>query len=92
MKSSLSITQLKEFISRFLHRFHVILFVVLVVGGLSLVTAFLNQAITKPSSDVTDSTEQPFDKETMEKINNLHTTNEQTSLNPPNGRINPFLP
>lgn len=88
----MTLTQFAQAFSQFLHRFHVILFVVLVVGGLSLVTLFLNVAITKPASDVPSTSEQPFDEATMTKIENLRTTSDQSDLTPPPGRINPFIP
>ena len=88
---SMTLTQFGELASRFLHRFHVIMFVVLVVGGLSLVTLFLNQAITKPASDLTTPGNQSFDEATMKKINNLRTTNDQANLTLPAGRSNPFV-
>lgn len=87
---SLNLNQLTQMVSRFLHRFHVILFVVFVVGGLSLVTLFLNQAITKQGSAEPTTTEQPFDDATMTRIEGLRSTSEQSNLTPPSGRINPF--
>lgn len=87
---SLTVSQLGQMLSQFLHRFHIILFVVLVVGGLSLVTLFLNQAISKPASDLTPSSTQSFDQATMTKIKNLRTTNDQSNLTLPPGRIDPF--
>ncbi|MEO5949528.1 MAG: hypothetical protein ABIP74_03920 [Candidatus Saccharimonas sp.] len=87
---SLSFSQLSRMISHFLHRFHVILFVVFVVGGLSLVTLFLGQTITKQDDGVAGTIEQPFDASTMSRIENLRTTSDQSNLNPPSGRTNPF--
>lgn len=88
---SLNFSQLTRAVSTFLHRFHITLFVVFVVGGLSLVTSFLNQAITKQDSNISaPSQEPPFDEPTMDKISNLRASSEHSDLQLPNGRINPF--
>lgn len=88
---SLNMSQLARAITTFLHRFHVTLFVVFVIGGLSLVTLFLNQAITKQADDISTSTQEPpFDQSTMDKISNLHTTSDRSELQFPSGRVDPF--
>jgi len=87
---SLNFTQLNLMVSRFLHRFHVILFVVFVIGGLSLVTLFLSLAITKQDATTSSTVDHPFDSVTMSKIENLRTTSDQSNLSPPSGRTNPF--
>jgi len=87
---SLSFAQLNRMASQFLHRFHVILFVVFVIGGLSLATLFLSQAITKQGTVAPTASDPPFDTATMLKIENLRTTSDQSNLNPPSGRTNPF--
>ena len=87
----LDTSQFTLMISRFLHRFHITLFVVLVVGGLSVATLLLNKAITAQSDTVTEPAQAPFDEKTMTRIENLRTTNEQTNLVlPPTGRTDPF--
>ena len=47
MKADLSLPQLTAAMSRFLHRYHVVIFVLTVVGGLALANFMLNQAINK---------------------------------------------
>lgn len=89
MKSS-ALTPLIRAVSRFLHRFHLTLFVVFVLGGLSLVTLFLNHAIAKDDSSIAPPGQQPFDSATMKKIDELHTSSEQTDLTFPAGRTSPF--
>ena len=89
MKFDLS--EVTRVISRFLHRFHVTLFVVLVVGGLSVATLLLNKAITAQASNPNGPTEEAFDENTMTRIKNLRTTDEQTNLVlPDTGRTDPF--
>jgi len=87
---SLSFAQLNHLISQFLHRFHVILFVVFVIGGLSLVTLFLGQAITAQGTPPPTAGDPPFDTATMSKIENLRTTTDTSNLILPNGRTNPL--
>lgn len=89
-----SFTYLKTIISNFLHRFHVTIFVILFVGGLSLVTLFLQQviAIVPPSASSGIDSESTFDETTMARIKSLHTTTDQSTLILPNGRTNPFTP
>lgn len=87
----LDFSQLSHVVSRFLHRFHITLFVVLVVGGLSVATLMLNKAITMQANDLPATPSQGFDESTMTKIQNLHTTTDQTNLDlPDTGRTNPF--
>jgi len=87
---SLNLSQLTRAISTFLHRFHITLFMVFVIGGLSLVTSFLNQAITKQDSGISAPSQEPFDKPTMDKISNLRESSQRSDLQLPNGRANPF--
>ena len=87
----LDLSQVTLVVSRFLHRFHITLFVVLVVGGLSIATLLLNKSITTQADSTSGPTEQAFDEKTMTRIKNLRTTNEQTNLVlPDTGRTDPF--
>ena len=87
----LDISDITRVISRFLHRFHVTLFVVLIVGGLSVATLLLNKAITTQADTVAEPSQQAFDEKTMTRIQNLHTTDDQTKLVlPAAGRTDPF--
>lgn len=90
--NNLNLSTITHTISQFMHRFHVTIFVVFVVGGLSLATLFLQQVITAPpqaDTGVSDSAS-TFDDATMGRISNLHTTDDKSSLTLPHGRINPF--
>lgn len=79
---------------RFLHRYHLTIFVVLVLGGLALVILSVDQTVTSastiPTSSTTSSTDIPaFDKATMQKIDALQPSGTPTPLNL-SGRYNPF--
>ncbi len=92
MKSDLSLPQLTSSLSRFLHRYHVVLFVLTVVGGLALANFMINQAINEKPIDQPQAVSSSFDKETMDKINQLNESSSQTTdFVLPSGRINPFI-
>jgi hypothetical protein len=93
--STPTLSHITHAVSQFMHRFHVTIFVVFVVGGLSLATLFLQRVITAtPQADAgTTGSASTFSKsemDTMERIRNLHTTDDKSSLTLPSGRINPF--
>lgn len=76
-----------------LRRYHIIIFTIIVVGGLGfaiyLLNGIVNQPIATTSTSVTSST---FDKATIEKIQKLRTTNEPPMpLDTSKGRVNPFV-
>lgn len=90
--SSLSLSQLSAMLVHFLHRYHVLLFVLTAVGGLSIATFLINQTINTPSESTIQSGTQTFDKETMEKVKSLRKPTEAPApLELPAGRINPFI-
>lgn len=92
MQQSLNLHQIQQSLSHFLHRYHVLVFVFTVIGGLSLATFMINQAINTPSTQSTTAeTTGNFDKATMEKIKALRKTDEAPKqLVLPTGRANPF--
>ena len=92
MKTDLSLHQLTVAISRFLHRYHVVLFVLTVIGGLAAANFMINQAINEKPIDQPQTTSSTFDKETMDKIDALNESSSQsTDFVLPSGRINPFI-
>ena len=92
MKADLSLPQLTAAMSRFLHRYHVVIFVLTVVGGLALANFMLNQAINEKPIEQPQAISNSFDKETMDKINQLNESSTQsTNFVLPSGRINPFI-
>ena len=92
MKADLSLSQLTAALSRFLHRYHVILFVLTAVGGLALANFMLNQAINEKPIEPPQAVSSSFDQETMDKIDQLNESSTQsTNFVLPSGRINPFI-
>lgn len=92
MQQSLNLSQIQKSASQLLHRYHIIIFVLTVIGGLSLATFMINQAINSAAAtaQTTDSVGN-FDKPTMDKIKALRTTDEAPDpLSLPSGRVNPF--
>jgi hypothetical protein len=88
----LSTSQLKNSLFHFLHRYHVLIFVLVVVGGLSVATFLINQAINTPTDTSTQSSNETFDKDTIQKVEKLRKPNEEPApLELPAGRINPFI-
>lgn len=92
MQQSLNLSQITKALSHFLHRYHILIFVLTVIGGLSLATFMINQAInTAPAADPVADITGGFDKDTMAKIKSLRKAGEAPDpLTLPNGRVNPF--
>lgn len=91
MKSSINLGQIGTYISRFFHRFHVIVFVLTIAGSLSVATFMLNQTLSAETAPDSQSTA-TFDKDTMKRIEGLSkTTTETKPLDLPAGRVNPFV-
>lgn len=92
----ISFTDIKKTISRFLHRFHVVVFTVVILGGLAAAVFVFNNIIAQSSGEdasytsaVNDTT---FDQATINRINQLRTsTDPEDKINLSNGRTNPFV-
>jgi hypothetical protein len=92
MKTSINFRQISTQLSHLLHRFHVVLFALIAVGGLSAATFLLNQTLSSSSVTNNTKTSPAFDTATMERVKKLNkTTNETKPLELPAGRINPFI-
>ncbi len=91
MNIELNSSGLSKQIVSLLHRYHLVLFVLLAIGGLSAATFLLSETIN-PSSSATDSATPPatptLDTATMQKIKRLNTASSTLQLPP--GRTNPF--
>mgnify|MGYP001075112323 CR=1 FL=1 len=92
---SLSLPAIKKSFFAFLHRYHVVLFVVIVLGSLGAVILLLNNSIiaSTESNDYTpQTTSTTFDEATMKRIEELKTRDQNTDLTIPAGRrSNPFV-
>jgi len=83
-------------LKHFFGRFHVVTFTIIVIGGLSIATYFLNEVVASSAETTTsasvETTIPGFEKSTIERVNNLSESSGQVqSLNFPSGkRTNPF--
>lgn len=96
MKSSPSVDQLPKQLLKLINRYHLVIFVTTVIGGMIVVMFMLNNTI-QSSTDTTLITDTPtqagFDQETIDKLESLKRfdSDSSQSLDFPNGRINPFV-
>lgn len=91
MESDVKYKQLRPLWS-FLHRYHAVLFVVIVLGSLAAATFFLSRTISDSSQVSNTNTSTSFDETTIKKINALKTIDEQ-EIDPssaPRSARNPF--
>lgn len=87
----MNMSSVSRAISHFFHRFHVLVFTVFVLGGLAVATMLLYQTVQSTNQITPDATVQPFDQETIDKIKQYKTSDENTGeLKLPAGRTNPF--
>lgn len=86
---------IKKGFYRFMHRFHVVIFVVVALGGLAASVFILNTIIVTSSDTsqfLSQNTQADFDQETMTKIKELKTRDQgNDALTLPAGRTNPFV-
>lgn len=88
---NLSPQALKKMIVTMLHRFHIIIFVIFVLGGLAIIILLLNNTIVlsgQSNGYAPDTNDSSFDQATIKKIEDLQ--NRSTSP-PTSGRTNPFV-
>lgn len=87
---NLSLASLKQMASHLLHRYHVIIFVVVVLGGLIVVMFKVNTIIQgSSSSTVSTPAPAPFDQKTIDHIRTLNASGKTTPFKT-SGRSNPF--
>lgn len=94
MNMNISLDSIKKMFATFLHRFHVIIFVVIVLGGVAVSILVLNNIVilSTDTSEYTQTTEATFDQETIEKVKNLKTSDQSgDELDLSDGRVNPFV-
>ena len=91
MEMNLSTQAIKKTIVTFLHRFHIVIFVVLVLGGLAVVVFLLNNIISlsdQSNGYTPDTNDTSFDQATIQKIEDLQNRGQTP---PTSGRTNPFV-
>lgn len=91
MKAEINLEQITRGISHFLHRFHVLIFVITILGGLAVATFMLYNVILSTAPSSTQPPPTTFDKDTIKKVETLRDNNDTPSpLIKPEGRTNPF--
>lgn len=94
MNISISADSIKKFIIRSLHRYHVVLFVIIVLGGLAVMVFFLNLVLIRSSESdgyTSSSNNASFDQQTIDRINELKNADDSSSQLNLSGRSNPFI-
>lgn len=94
MNISISLTSIKKIIVRSLHRYHVVLFVIIVLGGLALMVFFLNLILIRSSESdgyTSSSNNASFDQQTIDRIEDLKKADDSSSQLDLSGRSNPFV-
>lgn len=82
-------------IENFLIRYHVVLLIVVgcIALGASIASSYLAySSATAPAEGAAPTSEIPttFDKDTIDRIDKLYTSDQNIEVTPPSGRINPF--
>lgn len=95
MKKSSHITKKKSLtFGGFLGRFHAIIFVIVVCGGLAVAVYMLSSVINEsstPSGYTPPSTNTSFDAQTIERVEGLRDlSTSPTNFQFPTGRVDPF--
>ncbi len=93
---NLSLTSMKKMIITFLHRFHIVLFVVFVLGGLAIAIFILNNIIIRSGTSdgyTSQTNNASFDQATIKRIEDLKTRDQAggDQLDLSKGRTNPFV-
>lgn len=92
---NVSLDSVKKLITAFLHRFHIVIFVIVTLGGLALVIFLLNNTIVMSSQSngyTPTANDASFDQTTIKKIQDLKTASQSTGpIDLSNGRSNPFV-
>lgn len=94
MNVNFSLESIKKQTTRFLHRFHIVLFVVIVLGGVAMVIFMLNGIIIRSSESdgyVPNTSTANFDQTTIKRIDELKTRDQNNPNALPSGRTNPFI-
>lgn len=90
----IKLPSLSKLFSKFLNRYHIVTFVVLVLGGLALITFSLYSIILSSSDADTalDTGSSAFDQTTIDKVKSLNRSGSslQPLQHPSGSRTNPF--
>lgn len=92
--NNLSLIGIKRTLFHVLGRYHIVIFVVVVLGGLAVAVFLLNNTVNSSSEDTTYTSplSSSFDQQTIKRVEQLKTTNESSApLDLSHGRTNPFV-
>ncbi|MEO5950507.1 MAG: hypothetical protein ABIQ04_03600 [Candidatus Saccharimonadales bacterium] len=92
---NISLASIKLIIVRILRRFHAIIFVLVVLGGLIYIVFNLNDILSSSTQAVApagNTLNATFDQKTIDRIEKLRTSTDKASeLDLSTGRTNPFV-
>ena len=91
MNLNLSPQAIKKAVVTFLHRFHIVIFVIVVLGGLAVIILLLNNIVVlsgQSNGYTPDTNNANFDQTAIKKIQDLKNRNQSP---PTSGRTNPFV-
>lgn len=95
LQFNFSLSSVKQAIVTFLHRFHVMVFVFVVLGGVIVVILLLNGIIARSGQSngyTSQGDSATFDEATIKKIEDLKTRDQNNGhLDLSHGRTNPFV-
>lgn len=91
--NNISLNGLPKQLSNFFHRYHVITFSLIVLGGMAVAILLLNNILlTSGQPGQSAGINADFDTGTIERVNELKTSSDTPeSIAFPTGRINPFV-
>lgn len=94
-KVSLPIGRIPDILSGYLKRFHVMIYTLTVVIGVSVAMFMLNSLVFQqdtPDEPPASTTTPAFDQDTIERINNFNTSSSgDDNFSLPPGRVNPLV-
>lgn len=88
------LSALPKQLGKFLGRYHLVLFVILVVGSMSVVVLLINESLSASTdiSDIKSTAQTTLDQATIDRVNALSPAQDQQPLQLPAGqRTNPFV-
>lgn len=93
MNSSTSLDSLTKPLKRFIRRFHLLLFFLIVAAGFGGAILYLNSTIVEAGVDelyVSPINAGAIDQATLQRLKSLHSSDSTPAATFPEGRLNPF--
>ena len=91
---NISFSSIQKAVIAFLHRFHVVIFVVVVLGGLAVIVLMLNNIIIRSGEAggyTAPGTESSFDQATIKKVESFSSRSDSDANPPAGSHTNPFI-